>query len=484
MLWRDADRFVRRRLAAVILPVVAASVLTALAPLVLKWLVDGFAGQARNALSPSILVGAYVLSQFLAQTASEVRGLVYTRAERRVFRVLSGRLFAHIVSLPLRFHPDRKTRAVGEALENGLTSYQLIVHRFVFTILPVTAEFGTIIIVLVRLAHPAFLSLFCGALVCYAAVFAYAAKTIARSAWILTYPKTRKICPEAPEWGRIRHWSLWDMINFVLTRFVFALKFIDQGIATCHEGKFRRFAEGMDVDAPRIVSNLKFVEAVCRDMSLESALDRLERIDKMFKSSFTYENIENELIVLRQTIEDGIKFERFYHYPKVLAELPVRIDADWANTLAAFPSKDLRFEIRSGIDCYALGHATAAIFHFMRVVEFGLRALARERRIKLGKDKPIEWGTWQEILQKLSVAQKGIEAWQAGNRKDAALGFYTSAIAALHSFKNEFRNMVMHVRKEYELEDAGKALRQVRDFMNGISARVGEDTKGSIKKWL
>jgi hypothetical protein len=53
VLWRDADRFVRGRLAAVILLVVAASVLTALAPLVLKWLVDGFAGQARNALSPS-----------------------------------------------------------------------------------------------------------------------------------------------------------------------------------------------------------------------------------------------------------------------------------------------------------------------------------------------------------------------------------------------------------------------------------------------
>jgi hypothetical protein len=41
-------RFVRRRLVAVLLLVVAASVLTALAPLVLKWLVDGFAGQSAN----------------------------------------------------------------------------------------------------------------------------------------------------------------------------------------------------------------------------------------------------------------------------------------------------------------------------------------------------------------------------------------------------------------------------------------------------
>jgi ABC-type transport system involved in Fe-S cluster assembly fused permease/ATPase subunit len=182
ILWSDADRFVKRRLAAVLLLVVAASVLTALAPLVLKWLVDGFAGQARNELSPSILVGAYVLSQFLARAAGEVRGLLYARAERRMFRVLSGRLFAHILRLPLCSHLDRKTGAVSQILENGLTGYQMILHHLMFTILPVTAELGTIIFVLVRLAHPAFLLLFCGALVCYAAVFTYAAKTIVQSA--------------------------------------------------------------------------------------------------------------------------------------------------------------------------------------------------------------------------------------------------------------------------------------------------------------
>jgi len=182
ILWSDADRFVRGRLAVVILLVIATSVLTALGPLALKGLVDGFTGRAGNLPSPSLLVGAYVLSQFLARAVGEVRGLVYARAERRMFRVLSGRLFSHILRLPLRSHLDRKTGAVSQILENGLTGYQMILHHLVFTLLPVTAELGTIIIVLVRLAHPSFLLLFCGALVCYAAVFTHAAKTIARSA--------------------------------------------------------------------------------------------------------------------------------------------------------------------------------------------------------------------------------------------------------------------------------------------------------------
>jgi ABC-type transport system involved in Fe-S cluster assembly fused permease/ATPase subunit len=183
IIWSDADRFVRRRLLAVLLLVVTASVLTALGPLALKWLVDGFTGQAAGmSLSPSVLVGAYVLSQFLARAVGEVRGLVYARAERRMFRVLSGRLFAHILRLPLRFHLDRKTGGVSQILENGLTGYQMILHHLVFTFLPVTAELGTIIVVLVRLAHPVFLGLFCGALICYGAAFGYATLTIARSA--------------------------------------------------------------------------------------------------------------------------------------------------------------------------------------------------------------------------------------------------------------------------------------------------------------
>jgi ATP-binding cassette subfamily B protein len=162
--------------------VITASVLTALGPLALKALVDGFTGHAQKVLSPIILVGAYTLSQFLARAVGEIRGLVYARAERQMFRVVSSRLFAHILRLPLRFHLDRKTGAVSQTLENGLTGYQMILHHLVFTFLPVTAELATIIVVLVRLAHPAFLALFCGALLCYAAAFAHAATTIARSA--------------------------------------------------------------------------------------------------------------------------------------------------------------------------------------------------------------------------------------------------------------------------------------------------------------
>jgi len=183
LIWSDATRFVKVRLATVLSLVVSASVLTAVGPIALKLVVDGFTGETRGRpLPPVLLIGLYVLSQWLARTIGEIRGLVYARAERRLFRTVSERLFAHLMQLPLRFHLERQTGAVGQTLENGLQGYQMILHHLVFTILPVSAELATIVLVLTRLAQPIFLGLFCGALVCYVVAFAYAARAVSRAA--------------------------------------------------------------------------------------------------------------------------------------------------------------------------------------------------------------------------------------------------------------------------------------------------------------
>ena len=183
LIWADADNFVKARLVIVLTLVIAASVFTALGPVALKLVVDGFAGQTKGEpLSPFLLIALYVVSQWLARSISEIRGLVYSRAERRMSRTLSERLFAHLMRLPLRFHLDRQTGAVSQTLENGLQGYQLILHNLVFTFLPVGAQLGTIIVVLTHLSHPLFLALFCGALGCYACAFAYAAMTVSKVA--------------------------------------------------------------------------------------------------------------------------------------------------------------------------------------------------------------------------------------------------------------------------------------------------------------
>src|SRR5260370_744909 len=104
----SASPFVKRRLALVLLLVLTASVFTALGPVALKLLVDHFTGHALiGAVSVGVLIALYVLSQWFSRSIGEIRGLVYARAERRMFRSISERFFLHVMRLPLRFHLER-----------------------------------------------------------------------------------------------------------------------------------------------------------------------------------------------------------------------------------------------------------------------------------------------------------------------------------------------------------------------------------------
>jgi hypothetical protein len=150
--------------------------------------------------------------------------------------------------------------------------------------------------------------------------------------------------------------------------------------------------------------------------------------------------------------------------------------------LAAFPLKEMEFEILSGADCYALGHPTAAIFHFMRVVEYGLRAAAQKLRVTLPKNKRIEWSEWQHVLTAMSKKVEAAKQSSRGSKKAAELDFYSGALHHFEGFRDMYRDSVMHVRREYQDWEAEMAMRQVRDFMNKLSTRVGTSATGRGSK--
>ena len=178
----EATRYVRIRLLGVLVIVLAASVLAALGPVALKLVIDRLTAEGGSTVSPAWLVGLYVLSQYLARTALEARGLIYARAERRLLRGLSERLFTHVMSLPLSAHLEQRTGAVTQAIDNGQDGLRMILHHLVFTLVPVTAELATVAIVLAQLASGTFLVLFIAAAVCYSVAFAFSTSKIAASA--------------------------------------------------------------------------------------------------------------------------------------------------------------------------------------------------------------------------------------------------------------------------------------------------------------
>lgn len=183
LVWLHTDKLVKGRLLMAVALLVLTSVLTALGPVALKYIVDTVAGQAAEPhFAITTLVISYVLAQWFARAIGELRALVYAYAERRMYRTLSEKLFAHVMRLPLRFHLNRQTGAIGQTLQNGLQGYQVIVHHLVFTLLPVAAELVTVVVVLVKLDQPVFFLFYAAASLCYAVVFGVSVFKVQRTA--------------------------------------------------------------------------------------------------------------------------------------------------------------------------------------------------------------------------------------------------------------------------------------------------------------
>ena len=177
----ETDTRIKVHLSIALLFALIASSLTALAPVALQMLVDALSlpGGNQNHVPSILLVLAYVVSQWLARSFTELRIGAYGHAEQRLQRRLSHRMFAHVMSLPLAFHLSRRTGALNQTLINGLMGSRIVLTHFVFTLVPVIVQLATVASVLLYLNQPAYLLVIFVSVVAYGLTFAIGVAQIA-----------------------------------------------------------------------------------------------------------------------------------------------------------------------------------------------------------------------------------------------------------------------------------------------------------------
>lgn len=146
---------------------------------------------------------------------------------------------------------------------------------------------------------------------------------------------------------------------------------------------------------------------------------------------------------------------------------------------AAFPSAVP--EVREAGNCLAVSSNTAAVFHLMRAAEYGLRALARDRRVKVPKG-PLALATWEDIIKELEKAEMAIQGYPKTLAREKQFEFYHGAMMEFKRFKNKFRNNVMHTRESYDSHQAKSAFDHVADFMTILASKISE-TKRTPMIW-
>ena len=140
-------------------------------------------------------------------------------------------------------------------------------------------------------------------------------------------------------------------------------------------------------------------------------------------------------------------------------------------------------EIKAAGNCLAVGLDDAAVFHLMRVAEYGLRYLAIRLRVISRLRHPLQLSEWGQVIGKircvLSERQLKLQKKQQKTRtlkRTEALEYYSGLINTLEYFKEAYRNPNAHLRGHYSSKKAGVALDEVRHLMSRIVKGVDKKT--------
>lgn len=144
---------------------------------------------------------------------------------------------------------------------------------------------------------------------------------------------------------------------------------------------------------------------------------------------------------------------------------------------AAFPSA--AEDIKEAGNCIAVDCGTAAVFHLMRAVEWGIRALCVDLGILTVPRKtatiPIEFSEWDKMLDQVYPAvESKINAMAPGPQKQDCQEFYFPLLFDIRGFKDAFRNHVMHTRRTYSQKAADDVLDYVHRFLVLLSTKISE----------
>jgi hypothetical protein len=212
---------------------------------------------------------------------------------------------------------------------------------------------------------------------------------------------------------------------------------------------------------------MKIATQVANDFEMKSAHDRIEIILKRLAKGITWDELATECRVLNEAIQSGLKRQLVYRYPDDPGAVLMRWQEDWRPALEKFPTASS--DILAGVDCWALGHGTAAVFHFMRVLEFGLATLGNEVGVDVGTKN------WQNVINEIESTIRNMgKTLPGGLPKVEKLQFLSEAAKEFTYFKDGWRNYVAHGRSSYDIHQARSAMEHVRAFMNHLASQLSE----------
>ncbi len=116
-----------------------AIIATTFSPVVFGWITDRLAHHSLTAavLAATFgLIGAYVLSRIMMQAFAQLRDGIFAKVQYHALREVGVSTFAHVHTLSLRFHLERKTGGLSRTIERGTKGIDTLLSFALFSIFP------------------------------------------------------------------------------------------------------------------------------------------------------------------------------------------------------------------------------------------------------------------------------------------------------------------------------------------------------------
>lgn len=174
---------------------------------------------------------------------------------------------------------------------------------------------------------------------------------------------------------------------------------------------------------------------------------------------------EAPLKELNQRLLDEVSISRVFALRNVTAHLYRAPDCLFGEAVErAYPSA--LEDVRDAGNCLALEQGTACVFHLMRVMEVGLRALGK----RLGIPYAPSWESYIKQIDANIAAKRRVKgiAWRRDEK------FFRDLNGDLLTVKHAWRNPTMHIERAYSHDEAMPIFLAVRSFMERLAAKIGE----------
>jgi hypothetical protein len=280
-----------------------------------------------------------------------------------------------------------------------------------------------------------------------------------------------------------RLWSLWEIMNH----------FKAWQLALC-VAKFATYQKAFNVeghiatDHKTVVNFLEHLDKAAgafKRSGMREASERMTDIAEHIRSSRSHVAavLGDKARTAREEIVRQLRKRKFLRVSTDRASYLDKDDLFGPDVTSAFGSASR--DIKEAGNCLAAECNTAAVFHLMRAAEFGLRALAMDRKVEFS-DKPIEHKEWGQILPSLETV---VRQWKDGTVpasrwpdhfiREKQIRFYHEAIQELRSFNEAWRSHVSHADQHafYDNPQAASIYGHVREFMQKLATRISEHAK-------